>query len=308
MDLEQAARELENPVQEEAAPAPVEQAAPKTAQEKIEELEIALNGKPFRLPTNVEIPIKHNGQILKQPLSNILNHYRQGTHIEDKIKEYQALKAEVEQGRGDLNSFNALKTKYGQIQDWSEKNPTEWQRLWELFQKKDLVLSQQDSAQSPSLPPKVLEYISKLEAKINEHDQKWSQWDESNKEAKVQQEVSEINKEVEAFAKEFAEIDLNETNLDGVSLKGLIMQHGASKNIGSFRLAALDYLGPRVFEIVQNRGRTEATKAVKADKQQGIIARSSTPFGQSSSQDTAKMSKADRLAAAKAELATVLSR
>jgi hypothetical protein len=134
---------LRNPV--EAPQAETSETAPQTptpaTQAKIEELEIMLQGKPFRLPVNAEIPVKHNGQILKTPLEKLLNSFRQSSHIEDKLKEYKTMREKFESERGDLDSFNASKQKYGAIQDWSEKNPEQWERLWESFQSRDKLLT-----------------------------------------------------------------------------------------------------------------------------------------------------------------------
>ncbi len=308
MDLEAAAKELTgSDTSQSVETTPSTDTTPPTTQPTVEEIELMVNGKPFRLPVNTEVPYKHNGQIVKKPFSNILNSVRQDDHLESKKAEYLKMKAEIEKERGDFDTYKSQREKFGAIQDWSEKNPQEWQRLLDLYQKKDLVLGTPEAGQE-QVSPKVLEYIGKLEAKIREHDEKWSSFDKQNEETKVREEVGVINREVEEFSKEFPEIDLTEANLDGVTLKGLIMQHGVNNGIRTFKLAAMDFLGPRLMEIAQQRGRTEAVKSVKTDKSQGIVARSDKPFGQGSPVDPGKMSKGDRLNAAKAELESALSR
>lgn len=304
MSREAAIQELEGSPetsQSDATPAPV--ATPPTSPQ--EELEILLNGNPFKLPTNVEIPIKHNGQILKQPLSNLLNSYRQGTHIEEKLKEYRTLKEQLEAERGDMDQFRGMKEKYGAIQDWSEKNPEDWQRLWDSFQNKEKVLLGGNGGGETG---QYLEHIAALKKELASMKEWQSGFEREREEVKLQQETKALQEEVEAFKKEWPEIDLDEKNLDGVSLRGQIMNHGLQKGVGEFGLAAMSFLKPRLLEIAAFRGRTEAVKGVKTDKQQGIVARSSTPFnGQSSEGDPNKMSKVDRAAAAKAELERMLS-
>lgn len=299
MSREDAIKELEA-TPTEAAP---EVATPAPQAQSIETLEILLNGNPFKLPTNVEIPIKHNGQIMKQPLSNLLNSYRQGTHIEEKLKEYRTLKEQLEAERGELDQFRSLKDKYGAIQDWSEKNPQEWERIWDLYQNKERAL-----VGAPNGDNQYLEHIAALKKELGEMRDWRSQFEKEREDTKLRQETEALKQEVEEFKKEWPEIDLDETNLDGVSLRGQIMQHGLSKGVGDFQLAAMSYLRPRLLEIASQRGRTEAVKGVQSDKQQGIIARSSTPMtGQGSEVDPSKLSKADRAAMAKAELERMLS-
>ena len=308
MDLDAAAAELTGETSQvvetqtpSATPPPIQ-----TTQEKIEEIELMVNGKPFRLPVNTEIPYKHNGQIIKKPFSSILNSHRQDDHLESKKSEYLKLKEQVEKDRGDVETYKTQREKFGAIQDWSEKNPQEWQRLLDLYQKKDLVLGTPQEGET-QVSPKVLEYIGKLEQKINANDEKWASFDKQNEDKQVTEEIGKITAEVEDFKGQYPEVDLTETNLDGVTLKGLIMQHGINQGIKTFKLAAMDYLGPRLMEIAQQRGRNEAVKSVKTDKSQGIVARSNKPFGQGSPLDPNRMSKGEKTNAAKAELESLLS-
>ena len=293
--------------------APVTTEASAQAPQTAEELEIMLGGKPFKIPTNAEFPVKHNGQIMRTPLEKLLNSYRQNTHLEDKVKEYRELKTKYEAERGDYDAYQASKKKYGDIQDWSEKNPQEWEKLWDLFQNRDSALTQaQFGTEKPeggAIPRQFLDEFGNLKKELRElkgwKDTLSAQQEEKETEAQVEQ----IKGEIAEFGKEWPEIDLNETNLDGISVRGLIMQHGIKRGIGEFKLAALDYFGPRLLEIAQARGRSEAVKGFQNDRQQGIIARSNQPFqmGQSGEPDTTKMSKQERSAAARAEYERLVS-
>jgi hypothetical protein len=289
-------------------PAPASPQSPTTAPTTVEEIEVMLQGKPFRFPTNTEIPFKHNGQLLRQPLSGLLNSYRQGAHIEDKLKEYRALKEEVEKSRGDVDQFTELQKKYGAIQSWSESNPQEWERLYELFQNKDrALLGQQVGEAGPGMDPKLLDQIGALKKELGEMKSWKSTLEQREEQAQVAADVENVKAEIDVFKKEWPEIDLEEKNLDGLSLRALILQHGVKRGIGEFKLAAMDYLGPRLFETVSQRSRKQTVDAVKTDKQQGIVARSNQPFGgQGGELNPDKMTKQERNQAARSEYEKML--
>lgn len=273
--------------------------------QKIEELEILLQGKPFKLPMNAEFPVKHNGQILKTPLEKLLNSFRQGTHLEEKTNEYKKLKEQIEKDRGDLESYNALRAKYEQIQKWSEEHPDEWNKLWELYQKKDQVLATPGQAGQGN--EKLMAIIQSLQEELSGL-KAWKGEFESERERQaLDADIKLVDSQVEEFKKEWPEIDFAEKTLDGLSLVSVIKKHGLDKGIPDFTLAATDYLRPRLIDIAVQRGRNEAVKGETKDRQQGIVARSSTPFTSGQSVEPSKMSKSDRMQAAKSELASIFS-
>lgn len=303
-DIEAARQEFEQGTAEPSAGSQESTAPAQT----IEELEIAVGGKPFKLPVNAEIPVKHNGQILKTPLEKLLNSFRQGTHLEERVAEYKRLKEELEKQRGDLESFNAQREKYGAIQDWSEKNPQEWERLWGLFQNRDKELLQSQVGKPENgVNSELVNEIARLKSELGEFKTWKQQLDSQEEERRVKEDTQAVKAEIDSFRKEWPELDLDEKNIEGVPLSSLIIHHGIKKGIGEFKLAALDFLGSRMQDILVGRGRNEATKAVQQDKRQGVVARSSTPFGgQSSEADPSKMTASERTAAAKAEFAQLL--
>ena len=132
---------------------------------------------------------------------------------------------------------------------------------------------------------------------------------ESETEAKN---LADLQSEVSSFAKEFPEIKLDrETDVvlqDGrkATLEQAIMLFGYQNRIPDFESAALKYLKPELLSVAQSRARTETVKAVKQDKQQGVIARSSTPSGGQSSKVNPKASWSEVNKSAKAELESLL--
>jgi hypothetical protein len=132
--------------------------------------------------------------------------------------------------------------------------------------------------------------------------------DQEREQQAIARDTEAVKGEIETFRKEWPELDLEEKDLDGLSLTARIMQSGTDKGIREFKTAALDHLHPRLLDIAQQRARNEAVKGITSDRQQGILARSSTPFtGQSTEGDPGKMSKSDRTAAAKAEFQRLIS-
>jgi len=285
----------------------------KTPQEKIEELEIALNGKPFRLPLNVELPIKHNGKIEKQPLGNVLNTWRNATHLDERARAFKAEQEAFQKDRNGFDIYKQFRDKHGEIdlakleralevQMWSEKDPKGFDKLWGLYEKKDVHLADQGQTQP------FLDTIKGLEDRLHKTEGVLKEYENYKLEEMIAKDTEAVKADIEKFRKEWPEVDLNEKGVDGVPLTSMIMKHGLDKGIPEFKLAALDYLGSRLLDIAQQRGRTEAVKGVRKDAQQGILARSGTPFnGQSPPADPSKMTKSERLAAAKADYERLVS-
>ena len=260
-----------------------------------EMVELMLQGKPFKFPMNSEIPYKHDGKIMKEPFDKILNRSRQTMSMEGKMKELKDQLAKY----GDYDQYKAMKEKYEAIQGWSEANPQDWEKLWGLFQNKEKALmgngvQPQDSG--------LMDTVAKLQQRLNEMSGKIDGYEKAGYEQKVQAETKVIQEEIDTFSKNFPEVDLKEKNLDGVPLSALIIDHGIKSGIPNFKLAALDYLGDRVQDVLLSRGRNEATNELKKNTQQGIVSRTGKPMlGQSPEVDPSKMTRAELTAAAKAE-------
>lgn len=265
-----------------------------TAQDVAEMLELPVGKDVYKIPLTTEVPFKHNGQIQKVPFSQLLNRYRQENHLETKTEELKRLKQEVESSRGDLESFNALQAKYGAIQEWSEKNPEQWEKLWTLFQDREKALSVGDY--NP-LDGK----IQSLEAKLQEAMEFINGSKKSAEESQKEQDLAAVKKDIETFKADFPEINLDEKDEEGVSLKSKIILFGVENDIPEFEAAALKYLKPKLLEVAGLRARKQAVDGIKKDTQQGVISRTSKPSGQGSEVDPRKMNGAEVLERARAE-------
>lgn len=300
---------------QEESPESTEQAPGAETPAPADFIEIPYNDQTLKLPLSLEMPVKHNGQIVNTPLDKLFNTYRQASNFEDKALELRQLREKIDTDRGDLEQYNQLKGKYEAIQNWSEQNPDQWNKLWDLFQSKDQYLLA-DQGQEAGLTPDhpIIKEISTLKNELNDLREFKSSFEMQQEEAQTQSDIEEVKQEIEEFRKEYQNINLDEKDLDGLSLQARIIKHGIDGNYPDFNSAALTYKFPdgtnlraKLLENAQMRGRTEAVKAVKQDKADGVIARSSTPFeGQGSQADPRNLSEDDRRDMALNELSSLL--
>lgn len=273
-----------------------EGAAPSEAQAKATEeaIELMLNGQKLAIPLTTEIPFKHNGTIQKLPFSQLLNNYRQADHLTSKVSELQNLKKSLEQERGDLDTYKNLRAKYEMIQKWSEENEDQWNRLYDMWQQKERILAGQATDPNQAAITPYLKEIDGLNAKLRKVEEFMNTYEQQTKETEVQKQMSQVQKEIDAFAKDFPEIPLDEKDQSGITVREHIIAFGVENGIPEFEAAALKYLKPRLLETIQARARNEAVKGVRGERKEGILARSSKPFqsGQSSI-DPRKMSYED---------------
>lgn len=265
-------------------------------EEAVEYFELPYNGNNIRLPMNHEIPIPNEGGIQNVQLSTLLNKYRLASHLENKQKEWKEKMTTFEQEQAEFGNWKELHNKYGAIQKWSEEEPDQWQALWDLYQNKDIHLAgdQQNNA--------LLQEINNLRNELGGLKEFQQSVMSEREEAEVNSQVDSVNSEIASFKEEFSHINLDETDLDGISLRGNILKFGAEGNYPNFRAAALDYKFPdgtplltKLIDTVKREGRNEAVKAVKQDNRNGILSRSSTPnLGQGQNVDVRRLSSDDR--------------
>jgi len=239
-----------------------------TAQEMFE---LYAEGKPHKFPLSSEFPITHNGKVLKVPYSTLANTYRQAAHFEGKFKDFNNQRAQFDAQKAEYEKAKGFYDKYGQFQEWSEKNPEAWQKIWDLYQNRDKVLA------NPEYNP-MLDEINGLKQQLQDLSQFKSSWEKSQEEAQTQQDVEYVKTEIQTFAKDYPEINLEATDEDGVKVWAKVVQFGLDHQLPDFESAALKYFKPELADIYASRGRTEATKGLQKAKQSGEVARSSTPF------------------------------
>lgn len=252
-----------------------------------------LSGKKY--PVNTEFALTHDGKILKVPYSKLANVYRQHTNFQDKQTKWNEEKSAFEKQKAEYEAALEFKKKYGHIQEWSEKNPQDWQVLYELYQDRMKHLLAAKMGQNPAMNPiqnsavganpaaaapnmqPLIDEIANLKGQLSKYDQAYSEY-KTDKQVQQEKADTEIIKgEIAAFQKDYPEIKLDERDPDGVALWAKIIQWGLQQGFTKFEPAATMYLKDRVKDAIAARARAEFTKGLKADKQAGIVRRSSTP-------------------------------
>lgn len=276
----QVANTEDNVPRETAAPA--EGQAPQTPQEFFE-----LNGNKF--PSNTEFRITHGGKILNVPYSKLANTYRQAEHLNDKFSQFKKQQEEWQTKYADAEKWKGFYDKYGQLQSWSEQNPQEWERLWNLYQNKDQHLLKAGMApQDPNAPQTgqnfdpllnaFAEFKKATEEKLSKYDQYVQQMEQQQAEQQQTADMDFIKNQVWEFQKSYQEINLDEKDPDGLPLWAKVMQWGVENSVPDFDLAAQAYLKDRIADVISTRARTEAMRGLKGERQAGIIAKSNTPI------------------------------
>lgn len=270
-----------------------------TKQEIANFFETMMDGKPLKLPYNLELPIKHNGELIKLPLEKLVQNYRQNEHLQSKHKEFQTKQQEFESKVGDWTKVEELKNKYGALQEWSEANPDQFERIWQLFQSKDKVLA---GGEFNPLEHK----IQSLEKQLMEMGEITKGFKSHQEEQAAQKDIALIDGQISEFSKEFPYLDLSEKDLDGIPLSDRIIQYGIDKRHPDFFSAAMTYPGlrKRLVEGVRESVKTDEAKRIKSDFKNGIIARNTTPNQVKAADplNVRRMSEKDRDAMALEEL------
>lgn len=269
-------------------------------------LEFDLGEQKFKVPYSYELPIKHNGTIVKTPLEKLINTFRQNQHFEDKNIKFRQEREAFEKQRKELGDIDSLRQKYGAIQDWSEKNPEQWERLWQAYQDRDRLLNPGNNADNPLLSE--LEALKRELGPLKEFHKEYMTRAEQEQNEKV---TAEVEKEIEDFNSKYGKkygINLGEKDDEGLTLTARIVKHGIDKGYPDFTSSALTYLAPRLLTTVEHSGRVEAANSIKNDRKNGILSRSDTPIGgEKFKLDPTKMSESERDRAAHAELAQLIS-
>lgn len=296
-------------VDHEAALAELQQAetAGEEGQEQAQEednteyYELPYNGETYKFPMNHEIPIYHNGQTQNVPFSKVINSYRNSAHLEQKQKE---LKDQLNQIKPEYDEFQNYKDKLYALQKWSEENPNDFDRLYQLYENKDQHLLANQGSEQAGLPPDhpLIKQVSTLSQSLNEMQEKLSKYEQMEQEQVEQSQVAEVEKEIEDFSKEFSGVSLDEADPEGITLREQILKFGAENGYPTFRSAAMDYRYPdgtpllsRLLDTAKHEGRNETVKAVKRDNESGILKRSSTPSqGQGTAFDVRKLDNETR--------------
>lgn len=260
-----------SPSEPQAAPTTEGQPAQPTKQEIINYFETMMDGKPMKLPYNLELPLKHNGQMMNVPLEKLANTYRQHEHLQTKHKEFQTKEQEFNSRVGEWQNVEAMKEKFGAIQDWSEKNPEQFEKLWQMYQSKDQILAGQEF--NPLVPE-----IQTLKQQIESLKPEVDYYKNLREQEAAKKDIDFVEGQIKEFTKEYPGLDLSEKDLDGIDLTSRIIQHGIANKHPDFLSAAFTFPGmrQRLMDSVRENVKLEQAKQIKSDNKNGIVARAPT--------------------------------
>lgn len=241
-----------------------------------------------RYPTTTEFKVTHDGKIQNVPYSTMANAWRQAQHFEGKYKSFNQERQIWAQEKAKYDAALAFQQKYGPLQKWSEKNPKDWETIWNLYQNRDQHILEARAGAAPTtakpgqapggINPALIEELTNLKKTVGDLVQTKTQFDQYQNDQRMHRDTQQIWGEKEAFQKSYPEINLDERDPDGVTLWAKVMQHGVQQRIPNFKTAAMDYLEARLQDTWAARSRNEAVKGLQTERRQGIVQRSATPI------------------------------
>lgn len=277
-------------------------------QEEVPMFEIPYQDQVYKIPLNHEIPIKHNGQIVKAPFEKVLNAFRKRSFLDDETKAFKTQKEEFDQQRSQYENFEELNKKYGEIQKWSEENPDQWQSLWDLYQKRDTALlgTQTEGGNEGAISPQVQQLLENMQDQIRTLSQEREERLKMEQERAIDEDVKNVESEIANFKETYGKkygINLEEADESGITLQSRILQFGIDKGYQDFETAATMYLRDTLLDTAQQVARNEAVKNIQQDRKSGILGRSDTPGSSAETNiDPTKLSDEKREQMALAEL------
>jgi len=235
-----------------------------------------LGDKIQQLPYEMQIALKHNGQVMDVPLEKMANAYRQVEHLQSKQKEFLTKEQTYQQKLQEAQEAMQFRSKYGALQEWSEQNPEAFERLWSLYESKDQLLGQAQG--NEALSPLMAE-MTQLKSKLSQIEPEFMSWKQAREQEAEQKDVQLVQTQMDDISKEYPFIDLGEKDLDGIDLRSRIIQHGLDNGFRDFETAFFTYPGlrQRLSQGIRESVMSEKAKQIKTDSRNGIIARGSTP-------------------------------
>ena len=284
-------------------------AAPEPGVTPVEQFEYYLGDKASNMPANAEFSFKHNGEMMRIPTSKLINNFRSGSHLEEKLKAVSQRNEELTKYETEIGDFRKRESEiedYKKLQEWSLANPAQFKYLWNNLNGGAPPVPGQTpgEATNPHIEG-LTSMVTELRTELGEIKQWKAERAAMDHEEKIVADQKVVGEEALAFQEKFLkanEMSLDDINDQGISLKGQIMKYALDNNIPSFEVAGLGLLSGTLLERATVRGRTEAMKSVKGDAAAGIVSRVSTPGNGQSEVDVRRMDPDSRREMATAAL------
>lgn len=229
-------------------------------------------------PMGQEFEYKANGQMVKEPLSQILKRASMGYHYAQQMEDFNKQKASFDEQQKQWAPKIQL---YEQVDKWAQENPERWQQIEQAFQQQNLP-AEVDENLAQALTP--------IQEQLNQFTNFMKDFQTNQEMQRIQAEDQSLNEEVTKVKDQYKDLDWETTNDEGKTLEQEILEHADKNGIPSFKAAFSDLYLPKLLARAKETGKDEAAKRIQQTNKMGILGQTPTPTKAQPQIDPAKYS------------------
>lgn len=224
----------------------------------------------------------HNGKPIKAPVDQVIKWAQQGYDYPQKMAEINKQKMLFEQQQRQLQEqqkeFESKFSPYKQIDEWAQKNPTEWQRLNALYQQ------HQSGVQAGAIPDNVLPIINQYKQELDEVKKFVASTMEEKEMLARQAEDQKLESDIKSIREQYPDLDFDNPNEEGKSLTYQVIEHAQKHGITNFKTAFNDFYLPNLIKRAETLAKQEVSKGIQKNSKLGVLGKSPTSFKQNYSE------------------------
>lgn len=227
--------------------------------------------EPQAQPTAQELAFTWNGREIKAPLSDprikqwASQGYDYAQRMEAFNKQQQEFKTQQEQ-------INALKERYSPLEEYYSQHPELFNQLVTQYQQ---GAAQAGLGQDPNNP--IVQKLAPIEQKLSQVVQ-FIQSQMAEKQAQLcQEEDQKLEGEIKSIRDEYANLDWNSPQEDGLTLELKVLKHAADNGINSFRAAFRDMMHEHLTKMAEERAAERVVKERQKQTKLGLLGKSPAP-------------------------------
>lgn len=219
--------------------------------------------------TPQEYEFEAEGRKYKGDIAKLTRWAQQGVSAPNKIGE---LARQVSEFQNRFKQYESYDKTYKPIDEWAKQNPDKWNSLFQNWQQAQFGGQSQpgQQGQQPAyqVPPEILQ-------KIQDHDQKWSQFEQKEQVQKQTQADQGLDGEISSIRKQYSNLDFDAPDASGNSLEYQVLKHATDNGIPSFRAAFRDYCFDKLSALNQSKGKESA--AISPQTKAGLLGKNQAP-------------------------------
>lgn len=230
----------------------------------------------------------HNGKPVKGTREQILKWAQMGYDRPQVMNKINEEKKKWDQEKAQFEQLRQKFTPYQQIDEWAVKNPTQWQKIQELYgqaQQNPNAFQQQGNYQGqPSqnglISPEFQPYISKIQSleqqlsQIIPHVQQFNEWRTNTTQ---KEEDTKLETEIQSIRDQHKDLDWASIDENGKSLEMKVLEHAQTTGIPTFRAALRDLLHDDLMNRAQAQAKQSVAKGIQTRTKLGVLGESPTP-------------------------------